>query len=381
VGERPDNYKELRAKQGRLVVEKGFAHETHTLCWACGWTNYNQLHSPYSPRVKMHHTRQNMGLWDLGGQWVLRDEPNDASQSYDFMTQKFLRGQPGLDIRPGGSIPLVEDQIALSKPDDLTTFTLMRQAQGLSLVYLCPKLSEAQKAGYVRQMAAVIKALRQFTRPSPQKVDGSLLDDFIIGHCTTRHAPSCTKMGATIDAWLDNLEPTLRGGLSSLHETNHPTIIDAKMAELRASFPAGGPYYLTHGDLNMSNIIVKDDKISAIIDWEMAGFYPWWAERNFSQDYDDDSYELFEGVWKLLEPDLDHASMNKTVFTPLFKAVRIWGRCNINHPGQNDCWLRPAFSECEPAAGSVRWRDLGNEVKHKVCDEQWGAKDPHYPYR
>lgn len=35
---------------------------------------------------------------------------------------------------------------------------------------------------------------------------------------------------------------------------------------------------MSHLDLNMTNIIVKDDKIEAIIDWEMAGYYPWWAE-------------------------------------------------------------------------------------------------------
>jgi thiamine kinase-like enzyme len=31
---------------------------------------------------------------------------------------------------------------------------------------------------------------------------------------------------------------------------------------------------LCHNDLNMRNIMVKDNKITAIIDWEYAGFYP-----------------------------------------------------------------------------------------------------------
>ncbi|KAF2847826.1 hypothetical protein T440DRAFT_470650 [Plenodomus tracheiphilus IPT5] len=30
----------------------------------------------------------------------------------------------------------------------------------------------------------------------------------------------------------------------------------------------------THGDLRPDNIIFKDDRIKAIIDWEMAGRYP-----------------------------------------------------------------------------------------------------------
>lgn len=30
----------------------------------------------------------------------------------------------------------------------------------------------------------------------------------------------------------------------------------------------------THGDLRPANIIVKDGRVTAIIDWEMAGWYP-----------------------------------------------------------------------------------------------------------
>lgn len=30
----------------------------------------------------------------------------------------------------------------------------------------------------------------------------------------------------------------------------------------------------THGDLNMLNILVRDGRIVALLDWESAGFYP-----------------------------------------------------------------------------------------------------------
>ena len=30
----------------------------------------------------------------------------------------------------------------------------------------------------------------------------------------------------------------------------------------------------THGDLSSSNILVRDGRVVAIIDWEMAGWYP-----------------------------------------------------------------------------------------------------------
>jgi hypothetical protein len=176
------------------------------------------------------------------------------------------------------------------------------------------------------------------------------------------------------------LAPTLRGGLSYFLDTNDPAIIDAKLAELRTAFPSGGPYYLTHGDLNMSNIMVKDDKIVAIIDWEMAGFYPWWVERYLSLDYTTFSHELFPRVWELLEPEVTKEKMGSDVRYPVESAARIWARCNVEHPGKDDVWCRPAFSECEPAAGEIRWSHLGNQLEHKVSDVQCGAKNPNYPH-
>jgi len=200
-GVQPPGYKALRAEQGQPLVERGWLDKTRELCWACGWTNRHQIFSSYSPRVKIFHARHNIGLWDIGGRWVLRDQPNDASAGNDLMTQRFLRAQPG------HTIPLV-NMLELSGPNDATQLTLMSQARGKRLDAVWPQLSAAQTESYVHQMAAIIRQLRQFTAPRAQKVDGSLLDDFIIGFCINRRAPSCTKIGPTADAWLDALAPT-----------------------------------------------------------------------------------------------------------------------------------------------------------------------------
>src|SRR3954452_13593451 len=37
---------------------------------------------------------------------------------------------------------------------------------------------------------------------------------------------------------------------------------------------SGGLIVMTHGDLHPRNIIVRDCRIVAILDWECAGFYP-----------------------------------------------------------------------------------------------------------
>jgi aminoglycoside phosphotransferase (APT) family kinase protein len=65
---------------------------------------------------------------------------------------------------------------------------------------------------------------------------------------------------------------------------------------MKDNFPDPEPFVLTHGDLTLGNIIVKDDKITTIIDWEHAGYYPWWAERWINGHY------ALDGSHTLLEP-------------------------------------------------------------------------------
>jgi hypothetical protein len=42
--------------------------------------------------------------------------------------------------------------------------------------------------------------------------------------------------------------------------------------------PQCKPYRLSHCDLNAENIMVHEGHVSGIIDWELAGFYPYWYE-------------------------------------------------------------------------------------------------------
>lgn len=44
--------------------------------------------------------------------------------------------------------------------------------------------------------------------------------------------------------------------------------------ELFSAFPTEGQVYLTHGDLLPHNILVDGSTITAILDWETAGYYP-----------------------------------------------------------------------------------------------------------
>ncbi|KAF9237454.1 hypothetical protein BU15DRAFT_48660 [Melanogaster broomeanus] len=53
-----------------------------------------------------------------------------------------------------------------------------------------------------------------------------------------------------------------------------PRILRTRVDELFSCFPTEAPVYFTHGGALPSNILVDGSRITAIIDWETAGFYP-----------------------------------------------------------------------------------------------------------
>jgi len=114
--------------------------DTNTeLCWSCGWNTYHQETSSYGSRIRIFHTRGNMGLWTLGSQLMILDQPNNSLIGNDYITQEFIRNRPGLKQ----NIPLVEKMQRLSAPTDQIHFTLMSRAQGVGLdlvwvSHICP---------------------------------------------------------------------------------------------------------------------------------------------------------------------------------------------------------------------------------------------------
>ncbi|KAK0112735.1 hypothetical protein ONS95_014470 [Cadophora gregata] len=311
------------------------------------------------------YTNANRGMWTLGGsQWILIDQPNDPDTlGNDFMTQDFLRNQPGCKI------PLLKEMRCISQPTDKTNFILMSRAQGVTLQSIWEELSSDQKLSYSKQVADVIKELRTYTSPVPQKVDGTPLDDFIIGFCYPM-VPHCKKIGSTGKTWIDNLAEELRHGLAIEHDTNDPAIIDEKFRDLRENFPNQEPYVLSHLDLHASNIMVKDGKIEAILDWEYAGYYPWWVERYRSYAAGDDvKDELFEPIWAnetSLNVEMDRSEWDAYT-NKIGEVIGLYSRCPREHPEYDGCWQRPAFCECRPFGGFIRLEHLGGPTGHRIA--------------
>jgi hypothetical protein len=136
---------------------------------------------------------------------------------------------------------------------------------------------------------------------------------------------------------------------------------------------------LTHGDLKFTNIIVKDDKIEAIIDWEFAGYLPWWAERWLSLiGGNDQSDELFDPLWADIGLEMDEDTFQTEVIDNVASVFEAWEECSmyVEHPNSQSKWLRPGFCECKPFAGTFNWDKIGNQSEHKLRGpevvDSWG---------
>jgi hypothetical protein len=235
------------------------------LCRACGWTAYNECTSSYLPRLRVFHTRGNSGLWVMGNDYVVWDRIRTPRTQNDYMTVKFLQEKGTKNIS------LVKEMYRFGKNDSEFQFTIMSRAKGVPLMTIWGGLSAEVKKGYAEQVIAALRELRQFTSPVPCRVDGSTLWDNIIGQCSPG---ACKTIEKTKEEWFNGMAAELRYGLSKRLQTEDKNIIDAALQDIIDKFPDNAPYVLTHGDLNMGSIIVNEGEIEAIIDWEVAGYYP-----------------------------------------------------------------------------------------------------------
>ncbi|KAH6663166.1 hypothetical protein B0J14DRAFT_570493 [Halenospora varia] len=375
------------------------------LCHNCGWNTLNELHpGGYTSRLKVFYLRDNSAIWELGanGPWMLRDEPNNGTNAWkkDYMVQQFLRKE-----KP--SIPLVEMH-KFGGAEDKFHFTMMFRAKGSTMGSIWDTLTREQKADVLQDLYGHIKEWRQITRPQMQKVDGSELRDAFIGNCT---GYGCIKTGENEEVWLENLTPGIRKGLLwELWDRNKGwdadlpmrdswiKEVDEKIAELKANFPRGGPYVLTHGDLHLDNIFISDAnserkfKISAILDWELAGFFPWWAE-DIRAILPHDSWQILGPDSDILHPGYDTKAWGK-IWKDVYPVKESWSAGGYHGRskhglGQANSWYRPPFCACKPYAQEYRDKDLGWEQEHtdvfdvdstdsEDSEEEWEQKFNRY---
>jgi len=129
---------------------------------------------------------------------------------------------------------------------------------------------------------------------------------------------------------------------------------------------------LSHGDFHAGNIMVKDGKIEAIIDWELAGYYPWWFEYHRNRIVADRvKDELFNPIWDSCRDLIGGMSMDEfsAHMVPIAEVKNLYRLCQTEHPNHDGYWRRPAFCECKPFGGSIKLRNLGEPTGHRLVSK------------
>ncbi|KAF1920879.1 hypothetical protein BDU57DRAFT_553151 [Ampelomyces quisqualis] len=229
------------------------------------------------------------------------------------MTYKFLRD------KATSNILLVQEMYSFGGEGEKFFFIVMSRAKGVTLESVWAKLNQEEKRSYTDQMITALRELRQFTASLPQRVDGSPLQDNIIGQC-----------------WPSKMCKALYN-------------------EIPTTFPDSAPFVLTHADPNIGNIIVHDGNTLAIINWEHAGYYPCALSGN--------GRELFHMVWAEVNPQLSLHEFVEKAYRPAQKAAAAHQFAPIEHTHIHDVWLRPRWCECKPYAGTCTGKEMSAELR------------------
>ncbi|KAF4625833.1 hypothetical protein G7Y89_g12330 [Cudoniella acicularis] len=331
------------------------------LCHNCGWTSSHQM-SPfgYTSRVKVSYLKEHMALWEVGPKWFIRDEINNDwnSAANDYKTQELIRKNV-----PG--VPLVEIY-RFGDKEDKYALTVMSRAKGIELGGIFNKLTPKQKEILAEDLASHVQKWRKLTSPRMQTADGKPLRDFIF---------RCDE-GPCLDVPF--------GPTEWVNFRNRIREVDEKVARIKTVLLGEGrlsnedQYVFTHGDLNKGNIFVIEEepgmfKISAIIDWEFAGYCPWWVEC-FS-----DLTGLFYKRMELLFPGYDFETYKKImdeIFDIRMECI-LNGRILFKHtPNDTNEWYGRHFCKCEPYC---RWYRSDSLFGVKGSREVTFSMDNAYP--
>lgn len=176
----------------------------------------------------------------------------------------------------------------------------MDYIQGQNLDVLWADMSIDQKTDIAQQLGGLLETMRSVVPPTDiiGACDGTEIRDTRLHF--TYHSPPCYD-----EAGFNNFL------LSSLHEHIPPLVKEAISRRLRTNHRI----VLTHCDLTPRNILVRDGKISGLVDWEDSGWYPeyWEYVKFFQRTADKDWKQYAEHIFPQLYHDelVDFIALSK----------------------------------------------------------------------
>ncbi|KAL2888497.1 kinase-like domain-containing protein [Ceratocystis lukuohia] len=187
-------------------------------------------------------------------------------------------------------VPKVYAIYQCQEKQSVITYIVMQYVQGTTLLNLWGSLDQARKTSIANTLRAYFDQLRQLKHPGLiGNIDGGpLLDDMFL---STQDINDIKGSFATKDELIDCIIRiySLVTGERMAYKTQYyqhilPTVLCG----------SGTPIF-THNDFQRNNIIVQDDGVPVIIDWESVSWYPAYWEYSMAEfangDWHDDWHE------------------------------------------------------------------------------------------
>ncbi|KAI1163059.1 kinase-like protein [Nemania serpens] len=164
-------------------------------------------------------------------------------------------------VRNNTSIPVPEVYNAYEDEESGHTRIIMEFIEGAELEEVWDTYSAAEKESVVAQLQGYMEELRQFKGTFIGAIDGSWCDDHFFDDDRGGYGPFKNE-----DEFNAGIVKALKQGKSRIHVDVTCDIFQECMK--------GHEIVLTHNDFAPRNILVQGAKVVAIIDWELAGYYP-----------------------------------------------------------------------------------------------------------
>ncbi|RDW83677.1 uncharacterized protein DSM5745_04003 [Aspergillus mulundensis] len=222
-------------------------------CIACGWTLDKQTRCHYTSHLKLLYGASTRGVWSIGSDVILKDRPDEGPKAkIEVITLKYLATHTDIPVPK-----VLRDWV----DGDGRYFVMTERIHGQTLEEAWPSLSEPQKVSIADQVVQVRKQLRSITSTSIQCVDQSPCYPGLLFFDLEPRGPFHSDQ----ELW--------DAVCLSLHHLPRQLL-----ENLKKRLPRCEPYVLTHCDLNLGNIMVRDGKVVGILDWEYAAYFPIWYE-------------------------------------------------------------------------------------------------------
>jgi aminoglycoside phosphotransferase len=226
-------------------------------------------------------------------------------------------GRPAVTLAEANALRFIAKHTSIPVPKVHHAFTyrgetyiLMERIRGETVAKRWCSLSNTSKASIFNQLKHMVEELRAIPSENSgiSNLDGGPIYDVRLPH-TSSWGPFDT---------IQDFHLALRNNVTSKcledaqpNSSISPSAISDMQSVTAFHETVTCPPVLTHGDLSSFNILIRDDKVVGIIDWETAGWFPYYWEYTTAWHANPQNLFWQKEVDKFIQPQETELAMDK----------------------------------------------------------------------